>query len=660
MTKLSVALIAMLSLLLGFASALPAQADYNAGRAAWDAGRHGEAVRQWEAAARANDVRALLALGRAFAKGVGVPRDFIEAHKWLNLAAGRGSAEAAAERDALEARMTMEEQAEARKLARAWRIAAAPPKPNLQPKPMPPARKAEQPKTPAPAAPPPKRALREAQTLLARLGYKPGPADGDWGQRSVAAYRAFQRDAGMASGDTLTPATLRALRRAVRERRKAAQKADAAPSAVLHRLVKAGNLSGLKAALARGADVNARDSRGLTPLMHAANRGYVLLAPLLLEAGAKVDLRAPDGATALFMAAAHGHAEFIALLMKAGADPAISGPKGRTAIDVARLRYGRGAAVLRKTGNAAVLALVRGITLNEAQKAIEANRAAKRTIAQLKPKCVAKVTREGKEDSPICWRKLADRPGCYALGRLQFAGDLRWSGKCSGNGGLIVGKGTLRYKEKLADSKYTTNNVESHVQHGTAVDGKKNGLWSEQKTYTRNDRNSGNRYTNTNTNKITYKKGKREGIAEYRWGDGYSHTGPIFDGKKHGTWTKRKNGHLIDRGPFVNGKKHGIWVVTNYGYVDSRGYALPVETGPYVNGKKAGVWEKKWKGATFKGAYVDGKQDGVWVYTIFDGKRKGMISHYYYSNGNMYKTVVVRRPSRSTGDAGRTEPTFDR
>ena len=81
-----------------------AQADYEAGRAAWDAGRHGEAVRQWEAAAKANDVRALLALGRAFAKGVGVPQDFIEAHKWLNLAAGRGSAEAAAERDKLAAR----------------------------------------------------------------------------------------------------------------------------------------------------------------------------------------------------------------------------------------------------------------------------------------------------------------------------------------------------------------------------------------------------------------------------------------------------------------------------------------------------------------------------------------------------------------------------
>ena len=39
--------------------------------------------------------RAMLALGRAFVKGLGVPQDYILAHMWLNLAAGRGSAEAA-------------------------------------------------------------------------------------------------------------------------------------------------------------------------------------------------------------------------------------------------------------------------------------------------------------------------------------------------------------------------------------------------------------------------------------------------------------------------------------------------------------------------------------------------------------------------------------
>ena len=99
----------------------PAQADYKAGQRAWDAGRHAQAVAQWKAAAKANDGRAMLALGRAFVKGLGVAQDYVEAHKWLNLAAGRGSAKAAVERDALAAKMTAQERAEARKLARAWR-----------------------------------------------------------------------------------------------------------------------------------------------------------------------------------------------------------------------------------------------------------------------------------------------------------------------------------------------------------------------------------------------------------------------------------------------------------------------------------------------------------------------------------------------------------
>ncbi len=98
-----------------------ARADYEAGRAAWDAGQPGEAAAEWRAAADRGDARAMLALGRAFVKGLGVPRDYVEAHMWLNLAAGRGSAEAAAERDALTKEMTAGERAEARKLARVRR-----------------------------------------------------------------------------------------------------------------------------------------------------------------------------------------------------------------------------------------------------------------------------------------------------------------------------------------------------------------------------------------------------------------------------------------------------------------------------------------------------------------------------------------------------------
>ena len=71
-------------------------------------------------AANADDGRAMLAIGRAYLQGLGVLQDYVEAHKWLNLAASRGVQEALKERDALSAEMTEDERAEARALARQW------------------------------------------------------------------------------------------------------------------------------------------------------------------------------------------------------------------------------------------------------------------------------------------------------------------------------------------------------------------------------------------------------------------------------------------------------------------------------------------------------------------------------------------------------------
>ena len=69
----------------------------------------------------------------------------------------------------------------------------------------------------ATAGPPPQ-AIQEAQKLLTKLGYAPGPADGVWGQSTVRAYRAFLRDQGRPDSTKLTPQALRVMRTLVERR----------------------------------------------------------------------------------------------------------------------------------------------------------------------------------------------------------------------------------------------------------------------------------------------------------------------------------------------------------------------------------------------------------------------------------------------------------
>ena len=367
----------------------PARADYEAGQTAWETGRHAEALAQWQAAAKTGDARAMLALGRAYVKGLGVPQDYVEAHKWLNLAAAEGNAQAASERDALAAKMTAEERSEAQKLARAWRSGSTVDAPKAVAVPQ-----ATAPSPPA--GPPPPRAIREAQELMAALGYDSGPADGRWGPRTGRAYTAFLRDAGLPPGNVLTPDALRAMRAAAEGRNVAAsaapprpapatQRKAAPPPANLHRLVAAGDVDGLKAALAKGADANVRDAKGWTPLMLAADKGKSMLIPPLLEADADPDLRLADGATAMFIATVHGHSESVAALMEAGADFSIKGPNGDTAADAALAKFGALEEAREKGEPTGVLALLQGKTFSEV---MELRRHTKQIIGT-RPYCIS-------------------------------------------------------------------------------------------------------------------------------------------------------------------------------------------------------------------------------------------------------------------------------
>ena len=224
------ATIAVAVVILALAAAQPARADFDSGQRAWDAGNTAEALTQWRTAADAGDRRAMLALGRLHLQGLGVIQDYVEAHKWLNLAASRGEAAALAERDALSAKMTPAQIAKAQERAAAWRSGAAPTAAALD-------ASAAQTTAATPAAvpdadQPPPEAIREAQALLGALGYRPGPADGIWGRRTGAAYQAFLRDAGLPAAEILTPEALRAMR-AIAEREGAAETGQPATLALL-------------------------------------------------------------------------------------------------------------------------------------------------------------------------------------------------------------------------------------------------------------------------------------------------------------------------------------------------------------------------------------------------------------------------------------------
>lgn len=79
-------------------------------------------------------------------------------------------------------------------------------------------------------------------------------------------------------------------------------------------------LSGCQALIYAGADVNARDSNGSTPLMFASAQGDTAFARLLLERGADPNARTKAEETPLWFAAAKCHTEVINLLCQHGAD----------------------------------------------------------------------------------------------------------------------------------------------------------------------------------------------------------------------------------------------------------------------------------------------------------------------------------------------------
>lgn len=107
----------------------------------------------------------------------------------------------------------------------------------------------------------------------------------------------------------------------------------------MHMAAQCGSPADIASLLSKGADINARNQHGSTPLHWAASQcADPATIAALIEAGADIEARDVDGDTPLHHAATVGTPDNITALINAGADINARNVDGKTPLDAANQR----------------------------------------------------------------------------------------------------------------------------------------------------------------------------------------------------------------------------------------------------------------------------------------------------------------------------------
>ncbi len=87
-----------------------------------------------------------------------------------------------------------------------------------------------------------------------------------------------------------------------------------------------------------GADIDAKDNRGNTPLILAIKKHNLTLVQFVVVHGVDVNLANAERISLLHQAAYTGDEKVAAFLLKAGADPFVKNADGYTPLDFARAK----------------------------------------------------------------------------------------------------------------------------------------------------------------------------------------------------------------------------------------------------------------------------------------------------------------------------------